>query len=279
MFQIRTLLPIDYEFAVELANTMDWNMTVEDFQFIECLEQGGSFVLVEGLKRVGIATCISYGKIGWFGNLIVDKTYRKKGSGTMLVRHSLDYLHSRGVETIGLYAYPYLKEFYSRFGFISDIDFTLLHHEKLDLMETAGAHRINESNFLRIIDFDKQWFGGDRRKLLEPIVFEDTNVGYYLSERGHIVGYIAATIYESAAWIGPMICQPSRYDVAGKLISAVLAKSINKKVYVVASKMDTALYDMFLTLGFREGFYVSRMFRGKFAAPNCIYLAESLERG
>ncbi|MGE5533230.1 MAG: hypothetical protein ACM3UN_02645, partial [Bacillota bacterium] len=69
MFQVRTMLAKDFLFATKLANTMNWNMAKEDFEFMSSLEPEGCFVLFDGSKKLGIATCISYGKIGWFGNL------------------------------------------------------------------------------------------------------------------------------------------------------------------------------------------------------------------
>jgi predicted GNAT family acetyltransferase len=92
----------DFGFATELANTMDWNMAIEDFQFMTSLEPGGCFVLFDDSKPIGIATCNSYGKVGWFGNLIMKEEYRGKGAGSQLVKHAIDYLHDKGVETIGL---------------------------------------------------------------------------------------------------------------------------------------------------------------------------------
>ena len=202
MFKVTSLTAADFGFAVDLANTMDWNMAAEDFMFMASLEPEGSFLLLDDSKRVGIATCISYGKVGWFGNLIVDETSRRKGAGRMLVQHALDYLHAKGVETVGLYAYPQLKEFYGHLDFKPDIDFALLRADKIFPVETPGAHRIDETNLARIALFDSQFFGGDRTRLLESIVLDDTNAGYYVSDRGHVVGYVAATVYESMAWLG-----------------------------------------------------------------------------
>ena len=72
---------------------------------------------------------------------------------------------------------------------------------------------------------------------------------------------------------------PSRYDVAGRLVSAVLAKVGDKSVYSVVAKTDAAMLGMLSSVGFKEEFAVSRMFHGISEAKNCIYLAESLERG
>lgn len=73
MFKVRILTPEDYSFAVQLANTMNWNMAPEDFQYMASLEPDGSFLLEDDGKPVGVATCIGYGKVGWFGNLIIKE--------------------------------------------------------------------------------------------------------------------------------------------------------------------------------------------------------------
>lgn len=280
MFQIRTLTPKDYSFAVALANTMNWNMAPEDFQYMASLEPEGSFLLEDDGKPVGIATCVSYGKVGWFGNLIVDPSYRKKGAGGMLVRHAVDYLHAKGVETVGLYAYPNLKEFYGALGFKVDVDFALLHATNVAAVEGTGAHRIEAEHVKKIAAFDSYYFSGDRSRLIESIVLEDGNAGYYMTDGGHVVGYVAAMIYESMAWIGPMVCDPSKkYEFAGRLVSSILSKVGGKSVYTVAPKADAVLLSLLSSIGFTEEFTVTRMYNGISAARNCIYLAESLERG
>ena len=280
MFRIRTLTQGDYSFAVQLANTMNWNMAPEDFQYMAALEPEGSLILEDDGKPVGVATCIGYGKVGWFGNLIVDPAYRKRGAGGMLVQYAVDYLHSKGVETVGLYAYPQLKDFYGKLGFTPDVDFALLHADSVAGIEGTGAHRIEADHLKKIAAFDSYYFGGDRSRLIASIVLEDGNAGYYISDRGHVVGYIAARIYESMAWIGPLVCDPSKkYEFAGRLLSSILAKVGGKSIYTVAPKTDAVLLDLLSSIGFKEEFTVTRMYNGKSAAKNCIYLAESLERG
>jgi GNAT superfamily N-acetyltransferase len=269
----------DYDFAVKLANIMNWNMAAEDFAYMTSLEPEGSFLLLEDLKPVGVATCVSYDKVGWFGNLIVDPACRGKGAGSMLVHHAIDYLHAKGVETVGLYAYPQLKEFYGKIGFKADIDFALLKADKIAPVEGSGVHRIVEENLPRVAAFDSVFFGSERTRLIESIVLEEGNAGYYASERGHVVGFAAATIYDSMAWLGPLTCHPGRYDLVGKLVSSILAKTAGRSVYTVAPKTDQVLLDLFSSIGFKEEFTVTRMFNGINQAKNCIYLAESLERG
>jgi predicted N-acetyltransferase YhbS len=279
MLQVKTLTKKDYPFAVDLANTMNWSMAIEDFEFMATLESGGCFLLLDDKERLGIATCIGYGKLGWFGNLIVKEDSRRRGGGRALVKYALDYLHGKGVETVGLYAYPHLHGFYGHLGFKFDQDFSVLATEKLKPVTAEALPVVGKRQFPAIVRFDSAYFGAQRKKLLESIILQKGNASYYVSEGKEVVGYVAATIYESMAWVGPLICQPKRQDIAASLIKAVLAKVGGRSVYAVVSKADAALLDVFSSFGFREEFFVSRMFLGEVTAKNCIYMAESLEHG
>jgi GNAT superfamily N-acetyltransferase len=279
MFQIALMCPEDFEFAAELANTMNWNMAPEDFQFAATLEPEGCFVAKQDSERVGIATCISYGNIGWFGNLIVKRNTRNHGAGSQLVKHAIEYLRSKGVKTIGLYAYPNLANFYGKLGFVQDEDFLVLNAESLIAMPAETLKQVERRNLAAVEKFDSQCFGADRRKLLESIILEKGNLSYCLFENNVVVGYVAATVYETMAWIGPLNCRGGRHDVAISLIEATLAKLNGKNVFLAIPKRETALTDLLLKYGFIKDFSVCSMFFGNAVAKSCIYVAESLERG
>jgi GNAT superfamily N-acetyltransferase len=279
MFKIKLMHPEDFSFATELANTMDWNMAPEDFQFMSQLEPEGCLVLFDDSKPIGIATCISYGKMGWFGNLIVKKEIRHRGAGSLLVKHAINYLQSKGVETIGLYAYPNLLNFYGNFGFKADESFVVLQAQTINSSRTEPLPEIGKLHFQAISKFDKDCFGGDRAKLLESIILEQGNLGYYLSNCTGVVGFIAATVYETMAWVGPLMCKEGNVDEASKLLKGVVGKLSSKKVFVALPRKETTLTDLLSVNGFKEVFSVVRMYLGSNAARNCIYLAESLERG
>ena len=279
MFQVKPMTFCDFDFAVALANTMDWNMAKEDFQFALKLEPEGCLVAFNGSKRIGIATCISYGKVGWFGNLIVGSKYRRKGVGGLLVENAVEYLQSKGVETVGLYAYPNLKEFYKNHGFSVNEDFSVMHASALKPVTAHGLPAFDAKHMDEISAFDRCCFGGDRRRLLESIIQGEGNLGFLVSEGGKVEGYVAATVYEAAAWVGPLICREGNVDAAVMLLGATLAMLAGKSVYLVLPKKQTAFDKMLSAAGFKETFSVSRMFLGSSVAKNCIYMAESLERG
>ena len=101
------------------------------------------------------------------------------------------------------------------------------------------------------------------RRLLESIILEEGNLSYYLSEGNAVVGYVAATVYEKTAWVGPLICQEGNVDAAVSLLRAAFGKLRGKSVYVVLPKKEAALADVLFRVGFREDFFVSRMFLGQ----------------
>jgi len=279
MFHVKQMCVADFPFATKIANTMNWNMATEDFEFMTLLEPEGCFVVFQGTERLGIATSISFGNVGWFGNLIVKEKCRNKGAGSLLVSHAIDYLQGKGVKTIGLYAYPNLINFYGSLGFKQDEDFSILHAEDLASLRDATLPKVKAPQIQKIEEFDSQCFGGNRKKLLESIILEKGNLSYYESEGAEVVGYVAATVYETMAWLGPLICKSNNVDVAVSLIKTVLAKLTGLGVYVVLPKKETALANVFSSIGFKEEFSTVRMFLGEAVAKNCIYLAESLERG
>jgi ribosomal protein S18 acetylase RimI-like enzyme len=281
MFHVEEMEVDDFLFAVQLANTMNWNMAIKDFEFMAKLEPKGCFVLFHGSERVGIATSVSFGKVGWFGNLIVKEDYRKKGAGTFLVKHAIKYLKSTGVETTGLYAYPHLIGFYRNFGFRPDVDFLVFQGKAVSSV-TEGTSQLREAkkqDIPALIDFDCQCFGAHRKKLLEPILLNTGNLCYISVDNHEIVGYCVAKVYDEMAEVGPLICRQNRVDIAVTLLKTILGKLRNLEVFTCVSTEETALLETLFKAGFRENFRVTRMFLGPAVAKNCTYIAESLERG
>lgn len=281
MFHVEKMEADDFAFAVRLANTMNWNMTVEDFEFMVKLEPQGCFVELHGKKRVGIATCLGFGKVGWFGNFIVKEDVRREGAGSLLIKNAIDYLKNKGVETIGLYAYPHLVKFYRRFGFEPDIDFLVLKGKgkaafpaTLELLKAAKRQDIPE-----LIDLDCKCFGANRKKMLEPILLNKGNMCYISTENNEITGYVAAKVYDKMAEVGPLICQANRVEEALLLLKTILSRLNDLEVFTYIPKKETELINMLYKAGFKEDFRVVRMFLGPAITKNCIYAAGSLERG
>jgi len=279
MFHVEGIKVSDYPFAVQLANTMNWNMTLEDFEFMVKLEPQGCFVLFHRQERLGIITCISFGKVGWFGNLVVKADARKEGAGNLLTTHAVNYLKSKGAKTIGLYAYPHLVKFYKHFGFESDIDFLVL-KGKVSFPETQRFFQAaRKRDIPEIINFDCHCFGANRKKLLKLILLNKSNLCYVSTQNNEIKGYVAAKVYGKMAEVGPLICNTNCDEDALLLLKTVLSRLNGLEVFTYVPKRETAFLNMLHEAGFKEAFRVVRMFLGSAITKTCIYTAESLERG
>lgn len=278
MFQVKPLQKLDFSFAIQLTDNMDWNMTVDDFSFSTKLEPEGCFVLRKNSRKIGLITSISYGNIGWFGNLIVEKAHQNKGAGKVLVEYTVNFLQARGAKAIGLYAYEHLIDYYKGFGFRVDSQFMVLKHDKLSYRAEEFGQKVTILELPAIIKLDKQCFGADRKKLLARILFDGNNQFYCLRVDGEIVGFVAAKVNEGIAEVGPLVFQPNHTDEACMLLKTVLGKLDGLRVFLYLPKAS-ALNEALTDLGFKEAFSMSRMFLGSHYPTDFIYMAESLERG
>jgi ribosomal protein S18 acetylase RimI-like enzyme len=279
MLQIRTLSKEDLPFAVQITGQMGWNLVEDDFKFTMDLEPEGCFVAVDNSERIGLATTISYGNIGWFGNLIVNKAYRNKGAGSKLVKHSIQYLLRKHVKTVGLYAYENRIHFYNRLEFKYDSDFIVMKGKGFPSQSNPNVRKAQESDITKLIEFDESCFGSSRRKLLEPILLDQDNLCCIVTENDEVLAYAVAKVYRGMAELGPLVCPPGRDILALDLLRTILHKLNGTEVSLFLPAKETSIINMLEGKEFTREFRVARMFYGLPMVTNCIQTAESLERG
>jgi predicted N-acetyltransferase YhbS len=279
MFHVKKMTEEDFEYAVELTDTKAWNLTEEDFKFMLNLEPEGCFILLDDSEKIGIITSISLGRIGWFGNLIVEEKHQRKGAGSLLVHHVVDYLTSKNVEVVGLYSYLDAVPFYERLGFKYDSDFIVLEGKASTSLVKADIREVKAEDFQKIVEFDSSCLSVSRKKLLESIFNNANNLCYLSTENGRVLGYIMAKVYEGMAEVGPLICSPKRSDVAINLVKTVLNRLAGFEVSFCVPEKESAILDFLTKSGISERFHVARMFFKPISLKDCIYIAESLERG
>ena len=279
MFRVEKMSPEDHEFAARLSNTMGWDASEDDFEFMAKLEPKGCFTLFSGSERVGIATAVSFGNVGWLGNVIVSEEHRGKGGGSLLVQKAIEYLTSRGVETIGLYGYTGRVHFYERHGFRLDSRFVVMKGK--GFVETAkprvrAAAADDEHS---IIELDGSCFGGSRSRLLEFILRDPANLCYVSTDDGELLGFVVAKVYDETSEIGPLVCRGSQSGVATDLLKKILGKLKGCEVYMCVPEKDAAILNLLRQHRFKEHLVLARMFRGTPTVNDYVYVAESLERG
>ncbi len=269
----------DFEYAVYLTDAMDWNLSEDDFKFMLSLEPKGCFIAIEDSKKVGITTTISYNKVGWIGNVIVKKDYQKRNIGSTLVKHSIKYLIDKGLESIGLYSYPDQVAFYKRLGFKTDSILVVLRRKALNENFRTSVKKVKKKDIQKIIDYDTLCFGTSRKKSLEPLFLNPENPSFVKIKAKKVLGFVLTKKYEKMAEIGPMVCQKGLENVAIDLLERVVntLESVETFIYVV--KENTFVLKTLYDLGFAEQFYLVKMFFGPAFGKDCVYAAESLERG
>jgi len=235
--------------------------------------------LLDDSEKIGVIASISLGRIGWFGNLIVEEKHQRKGAGSVLVHHVIDYLTSKNVEIVGLYSYADAVPFYEKLGFKYDSDFVVLEGKASTSTVKANVKEVKPEDFHKIIDYDSYRLSASRKKLLGAIFHNSDNLCFSSVENGQILGYIMAKVYDGWAEAGPLVCNQERSDVAINLTKTVLNRLEGSEVSFCIPKKESALLDFLTKSGIDERFHVARMFSKPISLKDCIYIAESLERG
>lgn len=269
----------DFSFAVQLTNTMNWKMTVKDFEFMSIVEPYGCFVLYNDLKKIGVATCIVYDRRGWFGNLVVNKEFRNKGAGSFLLKKALTYLRSKGVQTIGLYSYPKMTDFYEKFGFRINDEFIIFQGTPSFCEDFEEVRKAEKKDFSKLLEFDFDCLGFNRNKTLDLIFSDKNNLVYFSVQNNLLNGYIVAKIHNQQAEIGPLVVKPNSKSTAVNLLSKVLFSLSDFDVFISVPKRNEDIIDLLVNAGLRKEASIVRMFLGPYINKDCLYLPESLERG
>src|SRR5215475_4319142 len=119
--RLRRLQQSDLPAADELRQLAGWNQRPKDWRRLLSLEPDGCFVAVHNGSVVGTVTTTTYGlALAWIGMMLVHPDQRRKGVGTRLMRHAIEYLRGRGIECIKLDATPAGRPVYEKLGFISE---------------------------------------------------------------------------------------------------------------------------------------------------------------
>lgn len=279
MFHVEKMREEDFGFATRLTDTMNWDLVQEDFEFAMKLEPDGCFILFSDSEKIGLATTASFGRVGWLGNVIVDERHRGGGGGSLLVKHSIQYLKSKDVETIGLYGYLERVPFYTRHGFKYDSEFVALKGRGFPTPIRSHVREAEKEDTHEIIELDSLCFGASRKKLLDRSIGNSDNICYVLKENKSMLGFAAAKIYDKSAEIGPLVCRRECGNTVSDLLRAILSRLKDLEVFLCVGREDSEIITDLKLHGFGEEFLLARMFHGPSVKNNYFYVAESLERG
>jgi hypothetical protein len=280
MLHIEKMTKNDYSFAVQITNTLNWNMTISDFEFMAAIEPTECFVLYNNLEKLGVVTCVIFDKIGWVGNFILKQRFRYQGAGSFFLKKTLMSLKDKGVQTIGLFSYLNLIDFYKRFEFKKDEEIITFQGQISAFnMKISEIREARNEVFSKILDFDNSHIGFNRSKSLNLLFSKKSNVVYYSIQNDAIQGYVLVKTYNELVEIGPLVVRSmNEFDGIDLLIKA-FSKLSGYNILIYIPKKYKKIIKFISMLGLKKKSNLVRMFLGPSLNMDGIYLPESLERG
>jgi GNAT superfamily N-acetyltransferase len=233
---MRTLGKKDINFAVSLTVEEGWYYTPAEIELMLELDPEGSFVYEEE-EPLGMATCVTYGRTGILGHLIVSKKGRGRKIGHALVDAAIEYMEGKGADSILVNATEEAVKLYQSHGFVLR-DMTLCMHSRLDNTFhrnlSADCVQLEKSDLPEVIDIDQRLFGDDRSRLIE-LLYEESPEGAFKIERaGNIDGFIFGRPDHVGYNLGPWVCLTGDERDAEALFRTAVSKFDNGKIYMGA---------------------------------------------
>ena len=254
--------------AMELVAAASWNQTPRDwFRLLE-YEPYGCFKAVANGRMVGTVTSTRYeSELAWIGMMLVDAALQRRGIGTQLMRHVIDYLESVCVQTIKLDATPAGRPMYERLGFVAEHDFQRWSRPALSAVDSTQYHHqqrhsaLNDSRpaFDRddLRELDLAAFGVNRFRYLQRLASDSqvvrTDAGFGMLRPGRFASYLGPVIASSAQ---------AAQEILSQLIGGVSEQLIwdvphgNQAATALAAKYD-----------FQPVRTLTRMWRGTALVP------------
>jgi len=248
--------PSDIPFAVHLTDQEHWGVSRQDLKRILTLDPKGSFIALLKGKRVGLTTTTSYGKkLGWIGNVIVDRSRRGEHIGLRLVGRAVHHLIAKGVGSVALYTFEENVDFYERLGFVKDAAFLRLKRKPDSSKHTAYlSYRAStkRSSLKGILAADKIAFGADRSRLIRRIVGEHT--GYVLSRRldASHMSYLLVKDYSDMCELGPWVNIGLSFKDSTAILEEALARAGEKPLETSILAKNRRVFALLRSFGFRK---------------------------
>jgi len=204
----RILRKEDLDFATALTHEEGWYYTTRELNVMLRMDPEGSFIYEEP-EPMGFATCVTYGHTGVLGHLIVGKKGRGRRIGESLLRTAVDYMTSKGAESILLFATLEGIRLYQKFGFAirDEISCRHLNMQSSHLQNSSPrCMPMKRADLPEVAAIDSAMFGDDRDKLIRLLFDEGPNHAFKIERDGRIAGYVLGRPDHVGYDLGPWAC-------------------------------------------------------------------------
>jgi predicted N-acetyltransferase YhbS len=215
----------DIQHALSLINIEGWNYTSEEIERMLNLDPGGSFLYGDKPPQA-VVTCVTYGRTGVIGHLVVSRSARGQKIGRAMLQKAIDYCDSQGVDSILLYATDEGVRLYEKFGFRT---FRRTHCTCASITEGAASRNgsvcelVKPDDLEEILEIDRKLFGDDRSKLMRMLLSEYPQHSFKLERDGRIVGFALGRGTSLGFDFGPWVCLTGDIADAESLLNATMS--------------------------------------------------------
>jgi ribosomal protein S18 acetylase RimI-like enzyme len=257
--QTRPMVETDIEAGLRLCRASGWNQLQADWQcFLECSPQGCRVAVCDDLVVGTVATLNYEKKFGWISMLLVDPEWRGKGFGKRLLEEARQILS--GVETVRLDATPAGKLVYDKAGFQDEYLLVRMKAASPVPERFSGVRPIEDSDWDRLVDWDRLAFGADRSAILQRLFRGAPEYAWVAESAGELRGFLLGRHGFLAEHLGPLVAVNGL--TARVLASAGISRAQGRPLLIDAPR-HTAVWNRWLeSCGFREERPFIRMFRG-----------------
>lgn len=262
---IRTLTEGDFD-AVNLilqASYGDGNDRIPRLYRYTGLQPDGWFLAVLDDLPVGVVGAIDYGPFAYSGLLGVHPYAQRRGAGTALMQHILDWLQARNCPMVLVDTAPASVPLYRKLGFVGNDDVWMFRNDLVlasNLSSRAQLMRVED--IAALAAFDEPLFGARRGTLFEE-VFGECAGNAFVTRDGN--GQIGGYLFAQAKVIGPWAAGTEADAEA--LLSAGLACYAGRAAQVIVPAANHTSRPLLQRYGFRPQFALRHMRRGGAAHP------------
>ena len=175
-------------------------------------------------RPVGGVCCASFGATGWIGALGVLPRSRRHGVGELLTRAAIEWLQSRGAQTVLLYATDMGRPLYERLGFEFEATVTAWRGTAGNTRADVDLRAVREDDRPALRALDRAATGEDRAPVLDAL----HPLSGLIAERG---GEAAGWAVTSPWGAGVAVCAAD--DRAGVALTAAAARGPGTSTMVV----------------------------------------------
>ena len=238
LIRIRHMTADDLPLGMRLKDEAGWNQTEADWhRFLE-LGPEGCFVAELGGRPVGTVAACALGPVGWIAMVLVDAPVRRRGIGSRLVEHALDWLGRQGVGTVRLDATPLGRPVYERLGFLSDYELARWEGTVPERSPAPGVRLATPEDLEAVIALDRQITATDRARLIRILARQQPEGLRVVAAGEQLLGYLAFRPGSRAVQVGPGVALDQR---AGRALGdAVGAACAGRRVYIDVPKANLA---------------------------------------